>query len=255
MQAQRQARQPDRLAELLATAARVVPGLDGSLAPDAPGMLPWCDARPEDIAPLYQHLAASFPEAGAHYWALRCWGLHIWQPIYLAVIGTHLCQCSPGLSLVSQRVECGAIRGFRIAPHAPTPGSEASGMAVCAAQLAAGCASLLSRWSEIGPLPAKSARRLLADCVLGALLAVRRQRADWSHAWTQTIGGQWLDALGLAGESGYLAYQDRAGSACLALSRKVCCLHYRRRDGDMCDTCPRLRVQERQARLAAASEF
>lgn len=238
------------LAELLETAARVVPGLDGRL--DAsPAAGAWCDAGARDVQPLSQRLARLFPEAGPHYWALRCWGLHIWQPIYLGVIAVHVCGCSPRLDALSQTVRDGRIHGFTIAPHAVRREDEDASLASGAAQLAAGCARLLTVWRDVGPLPQKAAGRLQADCVLGALLAVRRHRPDWDNDHAAAIGQQWLAAMGLAGESGFLRYPDADGVAQLALARKVCCLHYRRIEGEMCDTCPRLRLPERVARLSA----
>lgn len=236
-----------RLPALIATASRAVPGLDGTVGDTG---IAWSEAAAAEIAPMYHHLASQHPEAGAHYWALRSWGLHVWQPVYFGVIAAHLCQCSADLSRLSQRVEHGDITGFRVAAHVPDAGSEHGSLARTAAQLANGWRRLFAQWSEIGPLPLKSARRLLADCVLGALLAVQRQRADWDDAIVRTASEHWLHALGLAGESGFLAYRDRNGATRLALARKVCCLHYRRTDGEFCETCPRQSLSERLARLA-----
>ncbi|WP_454766870.1 siderophore ferric iron reductase [Cupriavidus campinensis] len=238
---------PPRLHALLATAARVVSGLDGTIGDGRA----WSDARAEDIAPMVRHLRTHHPEAGAHYWALRAWGLHIWQPVYLVVVGLHLCRCTPDLAALSQRTEADGIRGFRIAMHVPRTDGEDSGLLRAARQLAEGWTRLYVQWRDVGPLPVKSARRLLADCVLGALLCVHGQRADWDAARMQALGQRWLDAMDLAGECGFLAFRDRSGGARLALARKGCCLHYRRADGGMCDTCPRQRIAERLARISA----
>lgn len=238
---------PDRLDMLLATAARVVPGLDGTIGDGRA----WSLARAEDIVPMVRHLGALHPEAGAHYWALRAWGLHIWQPIYVGVIGTHLCRSAADLSALSQRVEAGCISGFRLVPHAPAHDSEEGSLARTARQLSEGWTRLFTEWRDVGPLPLKAAQRLLADCVLGALLAVQRHRSDWDESRMHAAGRHWLDALDLAGESGFLTYHDQAGAARMALARKGCCLHYRRSDGEMCVTCPRQKLPERLARLAA----
>jgi siderophore ferric iron reductase len=238
------------LAELLETAARVVPGLDGQLDAGT-ATAAWCDADAQGVLPLARELARLFPEAGPHYWALRCWGLHIWQPIYLGVIAAHVCGCGPKLDALSQTVRGGQISGFTIGAHAVCRESEDACLASGAAQLAAGCARLFQVWREVGPLHPKAAGRLQADCVLGAVLAVRRHRPDWDNEHAIAVGQQWLAAMGLAGESGFLRYPDADGIARLALARKVCCLHYRRSEGEMCDTCPRLRVPERIARLSA----
>lgn len=251
---------PDRLRTLLATAARVVPGLDGTIGEidetdetDEGGRRrrAWNEARAEDIAPMVRHLGAHHPEAGAHYWALRAWGVHIWQPVYLGVVGVHCCGCAPDLSALSQRTEAGGIHGFRIAPHTPRLGAEDDGLRRVARQIAEGWTRLHAQWRDVGPLPVKAAGRLLADCVLGALLCVQRDRSDWDAPRMHALGQRWLEAIGLGGECGFLAFHDGGGAERLALARKGCCLHYRRADGEMCATCPRQRLSERLVRLAA----
>lgn len=252
---------PDRLQTLLATAARVVPGLDGTIGTigeidgiddgGGRGGRAWSEARAEDIAPMVRHLGTHVPEAGAHYWSLRAWGLHIWQPVYLGIVGVHCCACAPDLSALSQRTEAGGIHGFRIAPHTPRLGAEDDGLRGVARQIAEGWTRLHAQWRDVGPLPVKAAGRLLADCVLGALLCVQRERTDWDAPRMHALGQRWLEAIGLGGECGFLAYRDGSGAERLALARKGCCLHYRRTDGEMCATCPRQRVPERLARLAA----
>ncbi|MFE8644660.1 siderophore ferric iron reductase [Sphingomonas sp. NCPPB 2930] len=238
------------LLALLATAARAVPGLDGR-----PGRcaVAWCDAPAHEVAVLAEHLTRAHPEAGPHYWSLRCWGLCIWQAIYLSVVGVHLCGRSPRLSALAQTVEDGRIRGFTLAPHPLPRQDEDRALASGAEQIGQGCARLLSGWCAVGPLAPKAAGRLQADCVLGAVLAMRRHRRDWSAARTAALGQQWLAAMGLAGECGLLAFTDAAGAPQLALARKGCCLHYRRAGAEMCATCPRMRVDERLARLGACA--
>lgn len=240
----------DRLAAWIAAASRAVPGLDGTVVPGGAAAPAWSEAGAMDIAPMYRHLSAQHLEAGAHYWALRSWGLHVWQPVYLGVIAVHLCRCSADLSHVSQHVEQGAIRGFRVGTHVPAMAAEPDGLARTAAQLANGWRQLFAQWRAIGPLPLKSAGRLLADCVLGALTAVQRQRADWDEAVMHVTADHWLHALGLGGESGFLPYRDTDGAARLAVAPRVCCLHYRRAGAEPCDTCPRRPLAERMARLA-----
>jgi ferric iron reductase protein FhuF len=90
-----------------------------------------------------------------------------------------------------------------------------------------------------------------ADCVLAALLALRATHPEWNHAHLEALGERWLTALALAGRSGFFAYASSDGSRALALERQTCCYHYRRRDGELCSTCPRLEKRERIARLNA----
>jgi len=75
------------------------------------------------------------------------------------------------------------------------------------------------------------------------------QQAPRLRAELHTQGTAWLAALGLPGESGYLDYRGTGGEERIALDRKVCCLHFRRRDGERRSTCPRRSVADRIACL------
>jgi ferric iron reductase protein FhuF len=90
-----------------------------------------------------------------------------------------------------------------------------------------------------------------AECVLAALLAVRATCPEWDHARVEALGEHWLEALTLAGRGGFFAYARSDGSSALALDRRTCCYHFRRRDGELCSTCPRLEKRERIVRLNA----
>jgi len=164
------------------------------------------------------------------------------------VIAAHLGDAQPDLDCLSVVVNDGVVGGYRIGAHAPRHCDEAARMRFGAAQMAAGIERLLPAWQVHAPLHAKAARRTCADCALAALLAVRRQRR-WSLERTLELGAQWLHTLGLAGESGFLTYRTASGIEALALEHKVCCLHFRRRDGQRCSTCPKRPLQERIACL------
>ncbi|HKX40507.1 MAG TPA: (2Fe-2S)-binding protein, partial [Burkholderiaceae bacterium] len=130
------------------------------------------------------------------------------------------------------------------------PIDEAAQLHASARQLAAGIAGLLPRWQAHAPLHAKAARRTCADCTLAALLAVQRWHR-WPTGRARELATQWLAALGLSGESGFFAYRTSAGDEALALAHQVCCLHFRRRDGSRCSTCPKRPLAERIACLRA----
>jgi hypothetical protein len=87
--------------------------------------------------------------------------------------------------------------------------------------------------------------------VLGALLQVRRHASALSASRLAEFGEIWLEQLGVPGGCGFFAYRARDGTPALALARKVCCHHFRRRDGDQCATCPKLPIDARIARLQA----
>ncbi|WIW00756.1 hypothetical protein PPH40_016640 [Achromobacter ruhlandii] len=86
------------LDDLLALTGRLVPGLSGQVAAAPwPGIRPGAD-NAQAIARLRDVWGQRYPEAGPHYLALRCWGLLIWQPVYLSVIAAHRSEIVPDLS-------------------------------------------------------------------------------------------------------------------------------------------------------------
>jgi len=229
---------------LVAAVAQAVPGLDGHVA--AGGGTPWhANAR---LADVYRHGLAAHPEAGPHHAALHGWGVLVWQPAYLAVLTTHLGDVLPDLDRVSLHVDRGAVVGYAIATHEPARVDEEARLQRAASQLADGFAHLLAAWQAQARLADKAARRTTAECVLTALLCAGRQ-CRWPAVHTRRLAERWLSLLDLSGEAGYLAWRDASGREALAMDRKVCCLHFRRRDGERCSTCPKLAPQERVRRL------
>ncbi|MBT2323966.1 siderophore ferric iron reductase [Variovorax paradoxus] len=245
--------QPDAdLARVLCLAQQLVPGLCGVQGGEAlPGAL-----HPEDetgLRALCRHWAEAYPEAGAHYLALRCWGLAIWQPIYLSVVAAHLDTHVPRLAGLVQPVAEGFPRGFRLPVHAPAKGSLPARMDGACAELRAFCDPMRAALSRCVALHARAADRLQAECVLGALLLVHRHASTWSDKEVCALGSAWLARLGIGGGCGFFAYRARDGTRALALERKVCCHHFRRRDGEKCSTCPKLPLDTRIVRLLADS--
>ena len=239
---------PD-LAHALRLAQRVIPSLRGEQG----GVSPANALRlGDDVAlqALCDHWAQAYPEAGAHYLALRCWGLAIWQPIYLCVIAVHLDGLVPRLAGLAQPVKAGFPSGFNLPVHAPVGGTFSERMDAAAAELRAFCGAIRRALKPRVALHERAADRLQAECVLGALMAVR-PHTSLSDADVTAIGEAWLAALGIAGGCGFFAYRARDGTPALALDRKVCCHHFRRHDGEKCSTCPKLSLDARIARLLA----
>lgn len=239
---------PD-LARVWAAAQRVLPSLRGEQAGAAPA-----DALrlgdDDVLRALCDHWARACPEAGAHYLALRCWGLAIWQPIYLCVIAVHLDAPVPKLSGLAQPVKNGFPSGLRLPAHVPVEGTFAARREVAATELRAFCAAMRRALKPMVSLPDRAADRLQAECVLGALMAVR-PHVPLSDADLVAAGEDWLAHLGISGGCGFFAYRARDGTPALALDRKVCCHHFRRHDGEKCSTCPKLSLDARIARLVA----
>ncbi|NML31704.1 siderophore ferric iron reductase [Paraburkholderia antibiotica] len=262
------------LDHLLRLAASVVPGLRGVVA-DGPRVIGTLDAigtvstaeagrggvaqqRPaaDDgnraaLEALLAHWTDAYPEAGRAYWSLRCWGILIWQPIYLSVIGAHTTQRVLSLARFEQPIENGWTREVRVPAHEPAQAEPAALIELTAREIVACCTQSfddLSRVIRVNPIAAAG---MQADCVLAALLAVRAVHPEWDHAHVEALGERWLAALSLDGRGGFFAYTRSDRSSALALDRQTCCYHYRRRDGELCSTCPRLQKCERIARLNA----
>lgn len=239
---------PD-LARVWEVAQRVIPSLRGEQGGAAPA-----DALRlgDDVAlqALCDHWARAYPEAGAHYLALRCWGLAIWQPIYLCVIAVHLDAPVPRLAGLAQPVKNGFPSGLHLPLHVPVDGNVAERMDAAAIELRVFCAAIRRALKPLVALHDRAADRLQAECVLGALMAVR-PHTSLSDADVIAEGEAWLARLGIAGGCGFFAYRARDGTHALALDRKVCCHDFRRRDGEKCSTCPKLSLDARIARLLA----
>ncbi|NYT57896.1 siderophore ferric iron reductase [Alcaligenaceae bacterium] len=210
----------------------------------------WAHAPATQVAWLAGSLANAYPEAGRHYWAFRTWGLLVWQPVYLTLAGIHLKGLGIRPECISQQVSPCMVGGCRIADHAPIEDDENELLDITAAALRNGVSRLFSTCRETIALHPKAADRLLADYVMGAILHIKDLRPDWSTDETMSWGRRWLDALGLRGAGGLLRYRDHAGGEHLAMDRKVCCLVYKRHDGSLCDTCPKIPLVDRLAGLA-----
>lgn len=237
------------LARTLRLAQSVIPSLRGEQGgvPPADALCLGSDAA---LHALRDHWAQAYPEAGALYLALRCLGLAIWQPIYLCVIAVHLEGAVPQLAGLAQPVKTGFPGGFHLPVHAPVDGSFVERMEAAAAEMQAFCNAVRRALKPLVVLHDRAADRLQAECVLGALMAVRAH-TSLSAADVIAMGEAWLASLGIAGGCGFFAYRARDGTPALALERKVCCHHFRRRDGEKCSTCPKRSLDARIACLLA----
>lgn len=248
------------LEDLLRLATRLVPGLHGvvSTQPDATSMqdpLHVCPApqmhagNRAALEALLAYWSRTYPEAGRAYWASRCWGILIWQPVYLSVIGVHAAQRALSLAQLAQPIAEGWTREVRVPDHAPAAGDTDALIAHAAREITACCAQIHDDLTPVIRMNPAAARGTLADVVLAALLAARKMRREWRDAQVEALGRQWLAALDIEGCGGFFAFECSDGSRALALERQTCCYHYRRRDGEMCSTCPRLAKHERIVRL------
>ncbi|MEX3952436.1 siderophore ferric iron reductase [Paraburkholderia sp. EG287B] len=249
------------LDDMLQLAARLVPGLQGVVAArPAQGIVhtrpapPNGDANRAALDALLAFWSRTYPEAGRPYWSSRCWGILIWQPLYLSVIGVHAAGVSLSLADIAQPIAEGWTREVRIRDHEPAQGDTHVLIAHAAREIASCCEQMHDELMPVIRLNPAAARGTQADVVLAALLAARKARPEWSDAQVEAHGQRWLAALGLQGCSGYFPFSRTDGASALALERRTCCYHYRRRDGELCSTCPRLAKHERIVRLNAQHE-
>lgn len=140
---------------------------------------------------------------------------------------------------------------MRFPVHAPLQGDDARLTTLAAHEIHSCCQPIFGELACVIRLNAHAARCMQAKCVLAALLAVRARRPAWDGTQVEAPGARWLPARALAGCGGFFAYKRVEGSCALALDRRTCCHHYRRREGEPRSICPRRDRSERIARLSA----
>jgi len=189
----------------------------------------------EAIVTLRDCWASRYPEAGSHYLALRCWGLLIWQPIYLSVISVECSSAAPDITQMCQSVPAdGFICGYAIARHVPYRGYISDCMEYATQKIKAMCDGFRYELSQTVRLNPRAAACMQADCVLGAILATRECDNDACNADAIKRGERWLTLLGLGERSRFFSFR-LAGSRSLqsiAIDRQVCCHYFRRKDGE-----------------------
>jgi len=240
---------PSDLARLIDTATSALPRMAGRVGEAQADQLICGDVgNPERIAALHEHWVAAHPEAGAHYWSVRSWSLLIWQPVYLSFLAVHLGGQAPCLERMGQTVSAGLVGGFCLPEHSPRRGGPGELIEFAGEQLRQFIEEQLNDFNKVCQIYPKMARLLAADAARAALLWADRCQ-PLGNQRLRDIEGQWMQALGLPAGSSLIAVHTDDGRECLALGRKMCCQHYRRADGEYCNTCPKLKEQDRLQRL------
>lgn len=210
---------------------------------------PWSEISAANIERLQDYLRSQYPEAGARYWRPRGWGLLIWQPIYLSVIAAHKCQLLLPLTEMGQDFRRSGIPSGVLFRHCKfTHGQINECVQRMAEDLINGCRNVYSCW-RISGLTWKNADRVVADCVLSALLMVYPRQVNT----VEELGDLWLAAMGLQGAAGLIRYKNMSGEPRLALEKKNCCFRYLCHGRTPCDVCPRQTMDERLLRLSQTS--
>ncbi|TDR82852.1 siderophore ferric iron reductase [Paludibacterium purpuratum] len=234
---------------LLQQVAACQPGLTGRVGTPGASQLV-AGGSPAPLADLLDYWRRAQPEAGPLYWASRSWTMLIWQPLYLLVWAAHRCRAVPRLASLAQCVQGGVVSGFVLEAHRPLAYAlPEESLAAAGAEASLICRQLLADLSAQIRLHPKMAGRLQADCLLSALLAVARSQPDFAPERVRQWADAWLAATGLAEQSGLCQFDLPDGGQGLGLARRVCCQHFRRADGELCGSCPKLSAEQRTARL------
>ena len=236
---------------LMATAAQVTGFMKGEPGVARPG---WYVAGGDNaafMAALHQALAVTYRQAGPALWAVRLWTNLIWQPAYLAVIGTHIHGAVPDLTQLSQQRRGIFVDGYRLVPGVQNQGEVSARIANASAQLNSFTARLLDEVNaevKLRPLPA---RRLLADRMLSLMVWLSQKRRDIPVAEIEAYCAQWLAGMGLTGQGALQTLTAPDGRAMLIVQRKGCCLDYLLDPNRLCASCPKQADDVRVARQRA----
>ncbi len=207
--------------------------------------------NPSRIAALCAHWEQAHPEAGHHYWNSRSWSLLIWQPIYLSMLAVQLARRAPCLAKMGQSVSVGFVSGFCLPQHCPRKGVSQDLIRFAADELRHFIEQQLGEFNSVSAIHPKQGRLLAADCARAALLLTQRCQL-LPNEQLRELEGLWMEALALSAGSSLIEVSIDDGRGRLALGRKVCCQHFRRADGEFCNTCPKLKQEERLCRLREA---
>ncbi|MGE6109089.1 siderophore ferric iron reductase [Aeromonas sobria] len=230
---------------LFAAAAAIIPSLKGRLvAAEEPWAL--LSASPhgnsgEVMAALFAHWRQAHPEAGPAYWLTRSWGMLCWQSIYLAVIAVYRFAALPALDRMGMGYQDGLVCGVALAPEPMVKGEHAALIQEAGRRLQRHWQALFETFAEVQRLRPGFVRPLLADDLLVALARVPDFFPEVSRERVSQDAPRWLAACDLP--AGHLAGWRPASLPQAGLLpgyvRQRCCLHYKRRDGDLCGNCPR----------------
>lgn len=241
---------------LIASVAGLTGFMKGEPGAPRPGWhVPGAD-NAELLAQLRAALAATYPEAGAPFWAVRIWTNLTWQPAYLAVLAVHGHGGVPELTGISQRVRGIYLDGYRLTPGPLWSGPVEAMIERAGAQLRDMTDTMLAETNSVARLKPLPARRLLADRILGLMVRVAQRRPEVPLATIRAWSDQWLDVLGLRRQGDLDDVTLPDGRQAVIVHRKGCCLDYLITPERLCSTCPRqedaLRVARQMAEWAEA---
>ena len=207
--------------------------LDAGLEED-PSLLSAACAEPF-LANLHFTLQKAHPEAGAPYWRIRSWGLSCWQPIYLALICVyHLKRIPNSLGRLHQTQQQAYVAGYALPDGEWLAGEHEALVKHTAEQLKTLFDALqTAHLNQFGGRQALY-QALLADQIITTM--VTAVGASASLFDIQNEYQLWARYLDLPTDILNRLKQDTGK---IIFTRRTCCLHFRRDDGELCADCPR----------------
>ncbi|MBF4801644.1 siderophore ferric iron reductase, partial [Aeromonas hydrophila] len=164
------------------------------------------------------------------------WGMLCWQSIYLAMVAVYRLRAVPALERLGQGYQDGLVSGFTLPAEPMIKGELERLIKTAGERLQAHWQALFAALGQVQRLRPGFVRPLLADDLLAALVRVPAFFDEISPAEVAAHAPHWLAACGLPAEH-LTGWQPAAGL--LGYVRQRCCLHYKRRDGELCANCPR----------------
>ncbi|WP_434339787.1 siderophore ferric iron reductase [Motilimonas cestriensis] len=234
-------------AALIALAEQIAPLMQGSCGGEQPLLraVSATDEKKQDtsgalLSQLYGYWQQQHPEAGPLYWLTRSWTMLSWQPIYLSLLSVYGIQAVPELRALSQtlHLEQGLVAGFSIANTPVYRGEQAMLIRNAANELWQLLSQLQQQFDQQIRLRPGLIKSLLADDLVASALRMQHLRDDLSHSELMDQIACWQHELKLPATPPTAFFVDQA-TQMLAFTRKSCCMHYRRNDGDYCANCPK----------------
>jgi siderophore ferric iron reductase len=194
------------------------------------------------INKLISQLKHDHQEAGAVYWANRCWALIYWQPVYLALYSVHRHQSWISFSDFHLGFDGTSVSGFYFSNSRwLNDNKTVTDVSSLIIQQAFALKSLLENFFNQLVSTIKintiNAWRLIADCILMVILEFEeiddKQKSD--------ISQQWLKAFDLYDKKdqpySQLKTTHTQDGNKLVLARKSCCMHFLLDSSNPCDSC------------------
>lgn len=229
----------DKYTQFFQTALSITPLLKGSL--DTSEITHFNPQQNCQVAikDLYEYWQQQHPEAGPSYWLTRSWTMLIWQPLYLAFVGTYGTQTMPKLSAVKQSCgDNGIVTGYVLPEQPLFEGDLAELIAYSGQELQLLFTELYSQFAQQYRLRPGFVAHLLADSVLINLVSFQSLQTGLDVYRQAQL---WFFALGIPNKYLSALYQPLGEGGQWAVRRISCCMRYRRDDAELCSNCPRLK--------------